>query len=86
MNSLCRYKNIFGKIKEGPHQYRLFNIAIIDVLLTILVAYFISKFTKYHFKIVLIILFILGIITHRLFCVKTTVDNFLFTKFLNVHS
>jgi len=76
--SLCPYKNLFGKTGEGVHQYRIFDIAIVDVLSTIAVAYAISKFTKYEFKLVLIILFILGIIAHRLFCVRTTIDKLLF--------
>ena len=33
---LCQYKDIFGKVGEGIHSYRFFNIAIADVLLTIL--------------------------------------------------
>ena len=34
----CKYKDALGKPKEGLHSYRVFNISIIDVLLT-----FISK-------------------------------------------
>ena len=36
---LCKYKDIFGKVGEGLHSYRLFNIAIVDVISTIFVAY-----------------------------------------------
>ena len=75
----CKYKNIFGKIKEGLHSYRIFNIAIIDVLLTIIVAYIIHyMFPRYKFSLVLLLLFLLGIIAHRLFCVRTTIDKLLF--------
>lgn len=76
-SSLCRFKNIFGEPGKGVHSYRIFNIAIVDVLLTVLAAYIISKFTHYSFIITLIVLFLLGIISHRLFCVRTTVDNLL---------
>ena len=38
---LCQYKNIFGKVNEGIHSYRIFNIAIVDVLLTILLSFII---------------------------------------------
>jgi len=76
--SLCPYKDIFGKPKEGVHQYRLFDIAIVDVLFTIGGAYLVSKFTKQDFKLVLLILFLSGIALHRLFCVQTTIDKFLF--------
>jgi hypothetical protein len=75
----CKYKDIFGKVGEGPHSYRLFDIAVVDVTLTILGAFIIYLFfPQYKFLYILIILFIFGIIIHRLFCVRTTVDKFLF--------
>jgi len=76
--SLCPYKNIFGKPKEGAHSHRIFNIAIVDVVSTIIGAYIISKIGNYNFNSTLIILFLLGIILHRLFCVRTTIDKILF--------
>ena len=79
--SLCKYKNIFGSPGEGVHSYRIYNIAIVDVLTTILVAYIIYLFLpKYNFFFILICLFLLGIIFHRLFCVRTTVDKLLFNN------
>jgi hypothetical protein len=76
---LCQYKNILGKVGEGVHSYRIFNIAIVDVILTIIAAFIIHLFVpKYSFPIVLIILFLLGIFLHRLFCVRTTIDKILF--------
>jgi hypothetical protein len=76
---LCKYKDIFGKVGEGVHSYRIFNIAIVDVILTVLAALIIHLFLpKYSFIYILILLFITGIILHRLFCVRTTVDKFLF--------
>lgn len=75
---LCKYKNALGKPKEGLHKYRIFNIAIIDLLLTIIVAIIISYIMKINVFIVFIILFLLGIIMHRLFCVRTTIDKLLF--------
>ena len=78
MHSLCKYKDIFGKPNQGLHKYRIFNIAIVDVLLTILAAYIISYFTNYELIYTLIFMFILGIISHRIFCVRTTVDKVLF--------
>lgn len=77
---LCAYKNIFGEPGKGVHSYRIFNIAIVDVVMTIIGAYFVAKYFKLNFVYTLISLFILGIIMHRLFCVKTTVDKFLFGK------
>jgi len=76
---LCKYKDIFGKVGEGVHSYRIFNIAIVDVLLTVLAAFIIYLLIpKYNFFYILIVLFIIGIILHRIFCVRTTVDKLLF--------
>ena len=73
-----KMKEIFGKEGEGVHSYRIFNIAIVDVIATIIGAYLLSIFFKINFWIILIILFILGIILHRLFCVNTTINKFIF--------
>lgn len=75
----CEYKNIFGKVGEGAHSYRIFNIAIVDTGLTVLAAYIIYLFfPKYNFWYILLGLFILGIIVHRAFCVRTTLDKAIF--------
>jgi len=76
----CQYSELFGKIKEGVHQYRLFNLAIVDVIMTFIGAYFLQQvfFKKYEYYQVLLGLFIIGIILHRIFCVKTTIDKLLF--------
>jgi hypothetical protein len=78
MLDLCKYKDILGKSNEGVHSYRIFNIAIVDVLLTILAAYFLSIITKYKLVYTILFMFILGIISHRIFCVRTTIDKLLF--------
>ena len=76
---LCKYKDIFGKVGTGVHAYRIFNIAIVDVLLTILAAFIIHLFIpKYHFSLILLILFLAGIVLHYIFCVRTTIDKLLF--------
>ena len=76
---LCQYKDILGKPGQGVHSYRIFNIAIVDVLFTIIGAYIIYLFIpKINYFVILILLFILGIILHKIFCVKTTIDKYLF--------
>jgi hypothetical protein len=75
----CPYSTIFGKVGEGIHSYRLFNIAIIDVIFTVIVAYIFNLFyPSYSFFTILAVLFLVGIISHRLFCVRTTIDKLLF--------
>lgn len=78
MVGLCKYKDFFGKPNTGSHRYRIFNIAIIDVVFTIIAAYLIFIYTKYNFYYILAALFVAGIIAHRLFCVRTTIDKLLF--------
>lgn len=77
-----KYSNIFGEEKKGLHRFRIYDIAIIDVILTILAAIIISYYTKYKFFIILIILFILGIIMHYLFGVNTTINK----KIYNIYN
>lgn len=77
---LCKYRNIFGSPGSGVHSYRIFNLAIVDVAFTIIGAYFIAQYIGYPFHYVLPALFLLGIIMHRIFCVQTTVDLWLFQR------
>ena len=77
---LCKYKHILGVPGQGPHSYRIFNIAIVDVLLTLILAYIISYIYNISFMKTSITLFILGILLHRVFCVRTTIDKLLFNE------
>jgi hypothetical protein len=75
---LSEYKNIFGKPNEGVHSYRIFNLAIIDVIFTIIGGYIIANLLNWSKTNTIIGLFILGIFMHRLFDVKTTIDKIIF--------
>ncbi|NBO70175.1 MAG: hypothetical protein EBU66_08715 [Bacteroidetes bacterium] len=79
---LCRFKDIFGRPREGAHAYRVFDIAIVDVAATVIVAYLIARIFGLAFWKSLVTLFIVGIISHRAFCVRTTVDKWLFSTIL----
>jgi len=81
--SLCKYKNSLGIPNKGIHSYRFLNLAIADVIMTIIVAMLISYIFKISFIYTAISLFILGIILHRLFCVRTTIDKLLFPNARN---
>ena len=75
----CKYSNIFGKVKSGIHSYRVFDIAIMDVILTIIGAFLLQLlFPTINFFVILLMLFVIGIGLHRLFCVRTTIDKLLF--------
>lgn len=74
----CKYKDVFGKLKSGPHKFRIFDFALFDIICTFLGAFIIAKCFKLNYWVTLISLFTLGIVLHRLFCVRTTVDKLLF--------
>ena len=78
---LCAYKDLFGKVGEGAHSYRIANIAVVDVIATIIMAFLLHYlFPAYKVLHILIVLFLLGIVLHRIFCVRTTVDRLLFRE------
>jgi hypothetical protein len=71
---------MFGEPGTGAHSYRFWNIAVVDVILTILAGVILSWITGMTRVYSIITMFVLGIIAHRLFCVRTTVDKLLFPK------
>jgi len=75
---LCKYRNALGKPGQGIHSFRIFNIAVADVVLTFIGAYFISWVTNIKYVYSLLGFFLLGIVLHKLFCVRTTIDKLLF--------
>lgn len=78
MLGLCKYKNAFGEPNTGLRKYRIFDIAILDTAVVIVIGYLISWFLKWNLWITLGSLFLLGIFAHRIFCVRTGVDKLLF--------
>jgi hypothetical protein len=76
---LCKYKNILGKPGVGLRKYRIFDIAILDTAVVIVIGIIISRITGYNVWITLAVLFISGIVVHRMFCVRTGVDKLLFS-------
>jgi hypothetical protein len=78
--NLCHYKHIFGEPNKGIHSYRLFGLAIIDVVMTIVASMLISYFFHKSLLYTTVVLFLLGILLHRLFCVKTSVDKLLYSS------
>lgn len=83
---LCKYSDIFEKPNTGPHKYRVLQninwqgIAIVDVIATIILSFFLKAFffKKYSIWSINLYLFLLGIILHRMFCVRTAIDKILF--------
>jgi hypothetical protein len=73
MSGLCRYKDILGIPGKGIHSYRIFNVAIMDVIMTVIASYIISLIFRISFLWSFVFLFILGEILHYVFCVPTTI-------------
>ena len=76
--NLCQYKSIFGNPSEGVHSTRIFGVAAVDLVLTLLAAVLISRYYKYDLLKTTIVVFLVGIFAHRLFCVNTTVNKMIF--------
>ena len=82
----AKYSDVFGKPNEGAHKERFLGIASIDLFGTILISAIISAllylWTKKNameiFLGTFVILMLLAIISHRLFCVNTTINKLIF--------
>jgi hypothetical protein len=81
--NLCKYRNALGVPGKGAHSIRLIGVAVggvavVDVIMTLVGAYIISYYARTSFAWTAAGFFLLGIILHRLFCVRTTIDKLLF--------
>lgn len=68
----------FGKLNTGIHSYRIFNIAFLDIFVSIFFAILIAYVFNIKIWHSIIGVLIMGIIVHRLLCIPTRVDKFLF--------
>lgn len=73
--SECPWKDIFGRPREGAHSYRIFDVAVVDTALTLVLAWILQKifFKNFSFLQVLAGTFIVGEVLHWYFCVDTKV-------------
>lgn len=80
----CKPSTIFGEPNKGVHAYRIFGLAAVDLIGTIIIAYLIARFVKWEqlgknmwirFFVVFMLLMLLSLILHKLFCVHTTLTN-----------
>ena len=84
----CPYRDIFGKVREGPHSYRILDVAVVDSVLTILLALVLQKifFQNFSFLKVLAVTFIVGELMHWYFCVDSKVIQILKSTFNSAKS
>ncbi len=73
----CSYKDQLGVPGIGFHTHYL-GIAVMDVIGTILLSECIVYFFHTPRLMTLAAVFISGVVLHRLFCVRTTLDKYLF--------
>jgi len=69
---------MFGEVDTGAHSYKLGGFAVVDTAMTIIIAVLFAWFSKSNVWITLVIFFLIGILIHRLFCVRSAVDRLLF--------
>jgi len=74
---LCKYKDLFGISGKGVHAYRFLDTAVVDYLGTILLAAILTKYTRIPLVLSTILMFIIGIVLHVLFCVPTGATRYL---------
>ena len=67
----------FAVPRTGIHNIRIFDIAIVDVLITLLASYAISYYTSYKVVSVFIALIIISILIHTMLDIKTKTNAWL---------
>lgn len=76
--NLCQYKDMLGTPGVGFHNHFGTNFAVLDLLGTIGIAYWISTSYKYSFPKTFTGLMCVAIGLHRVFCVNTTLNKMIF--------
>ncbi len=77
---LCKYRNILGKPGKGAH-FHVLGIAVVDLALTVGAVLLFAWWRKWDWKVTLfafIVVMVLAILVHRLFCVNTTITKLIF--------
>lgn len=80
MKQFCKYRNILGKPNEGFHKTRLFGFALYDIIGAFLLAYFLTVLTGMSDIKAIVIVFIVTVFLHWLFCVNTKLNVMIFGK------
>jgi hypothetical protein len=73
--NLCEYSEVFGKPRTGVHSLRLFDFAVVDILLTGLLGIAIWRYFKVNLLVLILVLILLSITSHTVFCVDTKLNS-----------
>ena len=67
-----------GSPRTGIHSVRLFDLAVVDVIVSVLFAICVSYVTKTRLVSSILFVFTLGIIVHRMLKIDTKVNTMIF--------
>lgn len=84
-NPLCKFRHIFGREGEGAHAYRVANIAVVDLALTVVGAWLLARWMARPFWLVFAAVMVIGVLVHRMFCVETTLTKIVFSSPSKAH-
>lgn len=80
MKGLCQYRDALGEPGKGVHAVRVGGIAVVDLLLTLLVGAGLAHVFGWRVELTWLALLGLGVFVHRLFCVNSTVNQWIFGR------
>lgn len=75
---LCEYRDAAGRPGEGVHRFRIGGVAAVDLGLTLLAAWVVSRVFRVALWKAVLGLLLLGVVVHRVFCVNTALNRKLF--------
>lgn len=75
----AKFKNIFGAPGTGVHAYRVGNIAVVDLGLTLLFAWVWAIVFRHSLWKTTAVLLLLGVVAHALFGVNTAGNKWLYS-------
>lgn len=73
----CAFRDSLGRPGHGVH-FHVLGVAIVDVVATLVAAWLFARFMRWPFWVCAIGLAVVGVVAHRLFRVRTTIDRFFF--------
>lgn len=77
---LCEHANVFGAPRTGAHTYRIVgDTAAVDYFGTIGLAMLLTWTTRIPLDVATVVMFVLSILLHAVFCVPTNTTRWLFT-------
>lgn len=74
----CKYRDALGVPEKGFHESRLFGLAANDLIGTLIFITGFSYISGYSLMSVFIIVLILTVLVHRIFCVNTALNKKIF--------